>query len=89
MEEISEVLNEELKIIAEACINDDRILEIVTSISKMSETERDNFKSKITSYFMKKNSKEDMEAYKFYKLILENSNAHKVIELYSKIVNSK
>ncbi|AMW32340.2 hypothetical protein SAMN04488510_10867 [Fervidobacterium changbaicum] len=80
---------EELKAIASACITDNRIYEIVYTISRMSEGDLQNFRSKVVGYFMARNSPEDMEAYKFYKIILEDENAKKVLELYEEIKNRK
>lgn len=80
---------EQLRIIAEACVNDERILEIVTNIANMSQEARNDFKSKVLSYFMKKTSPEDMEAYNFYKLILIEDNAKRVVELYQELCGKK
>ncbi|MEN3041804.1 MAG: hypothetical protein ABDH59_00620 [Fervidobacterium sp.] len=89
MEGTMEAFAEELKIIAEACLNDERILEIVKNISNMSEEERIDFKSKVLKYFMKKNSPEDMEAYNFYKIILTENNAKKVVDIYYNFLGKK
>lgn len=80
---------EQLRIIAEACVNDDRILDIVINIANMSQKERNDFKSKVLNYFMKKTSPEDMEAYNFYKIILSEDNAKKVVELYKELCGKK
>lgn len=80
---------EQLRIIAEVCVNDERILDIVTNIANMSQEERDDFRSKVLNYFMKKTSSEDMEAYNFYKIILSEDNAKKVVELYKELCGKK
>lgn len=80
---------EQLRIIAEACVNDERILDIVTNIANMSQEERNDFRSKVLNYFMKKTSPEDMEAYNFYKIILSEDNAKKVVELYKELCGKK
>lgn len=80
---------EELRIIAKVCLTDHRILEIVTSISKMTEDERNSLRSKVFAYFMSKNTQEDMEAYNFYKIILSGSNAKKVFELYENLCQTQ
>lgn len=84
-----EEFSEQIKIIAEACLNDERILEVIRNIADMSEEGRNDFKSKVLSYFMKKTSPEDIEAYNFYKIILNENNAKKVIELYQKLCEQK
>ncbi|HCI29250.1 MAG TPA: hypothetical protein PKI14_02565 [Fervidobacterium sp.] len=71
---------EELRNIAEICITDQRIYDIITSIASMSEEEIKNFKSKVLTYFINKKSQEDIEAYKFYKLVLEDQNAQKILD---------
>jgi|YelNatsi2bottle7_1022547.scaffolds.fasta_scaffold00412_2 predicted metal-binding transcription factor (methanogenesis marker protein 9) len=76
---------EELRNIAEACLNDERIYDIINSISNMSEEELRDFRSKVINYFMNRNSPEDKEAYKFYKIVLEDKNAKKILELYEEI----
>lgn len=80
---------EQLRIIAEACVNDERILDIVKNIANMSQEERNDFRSKVLNYFMKKTSPEDMEAYNFYKIILSEDNAKKVVELYKELCGKK
>lgn len=73
---------DELTQIAQACLIDDRISEVVKSISSMSEDELRDFRSRVVAYFMSRNSPEDVEAYKFYKIILEPGNAKRVMEIF-------
>jgi len=80
---------EELRNIAQACINDQRIYDIVVSIANMTEEEASVFKSKVLAYFINKKSPDDVEAYKFYKLLLENQNVRKVLDLYVEIAGNK
>ncbi|MGC8820944.1 MAG: hypothetical protein ACP5PP_07605 [Fervidobacterium sp.] len=80
---------EEIIIIAQACLNDERILGIVKSIAQMTDAERQDFKRKVLNYFMKRNSPEDMEAYKFYRIILEDSNFQKILEVYNSILGKE
>ncbi len=79
---------EELKIIAQTCTNDERIYEIVSSVAQMSDDELSQFRTKVISYFMTKNSPEDKEAYRFYRILLEDQNAKKVLEFYEEIKNN-
>lgn len=80
---------EELRAIAEACLNDARILEIVSSVAGMNDEDRDSFKKKVLAYFMTKNSPEDMEAYNFYKVILTGLNAKFVLDLYESLCQTQ
>jgi len=80
---------EELKSIAQACTGDQRIYDIVVSIANMTEEEKSGFKSKVLAYFINRKSPDDVEAYKFYKLLLENQNAKKVLDLYVEITENK
>ncbi|MCD6551956.1 hypothetical protein [Thermotoga sp.] len=71
----------EVQQILNAMKEDSRIKAIVLQIIKMSSEERENFRKKITYYFMSKNSEVDVEAFKFFKVFLENVNEFsKVIE---------
>ncbi|ODN30038.1 hypothetical protein [Fervidobacterium thailandense] len=76
---------EDLRYIAEVCLNDERIYEIVSNIACMSEEQLREFKNKVIAYFMNKSSQDDMEAYKFYKIVLENDNAKKILEIYEQL----
>ncbi|MGB9795616.1 hypothetical protein [Fervidobacterium gondwanense] len=79
---------EELKVIAHTCVSDERIYEIVSSVAQMSDDELSQFRTKVISYFMTKNSPEDKEAYRFYRILLEDQNAKKVLEFYEEIKNN-
>jgi len=80
---------EEIKVIAEACVTDERIYDVIYSISVMTDEELREFRTKVVNYFMNRNSVEDMEAYKFYKVILEDNNARKILELYEELKKQK
>ncbi len=60
-----------LEEIVSACLIDGRIREIVQSIANMDEEERERFKKKIHIYFAGRTSDEDVQAYRFYKIVLE------------------
>ena len=71
----------EVQQILNAMKEDSRIKAIVLQIIKMSSEERESFRKKVTYYFMNKNSEVDVEAFKFFKVVLENVNEFsKVIE---------
>ncbi|WP_448375978.1 hypothetical protein [Fervidobacterium sp.] len=80
---------EEIRVIAEACVTDERIYDIIYSVSIMTDEELREFRAKVVNYFMNRNSAEDMEAYKFYKVILEDNNAKKILELYEELKKQK
>ncbi|PLV57000.1 hypothetical protein [Thermotoga sp. SG1] len=62
----------EVQQILDVMKDDPRIKAIVLQIIKMSAEERENFRKKVTYYFMNKNSEVDVEAFKFFKVVLEN-----------------
>jgi len=62
----------EVQQILDAMKDDPRIKAIVLQIVRMSSEERENFRKKVTYYFMNKNSEVDVEAFKFFKAVLEN-----------------
>ncbi|ACM23853.1 hypothetical protein [Thermotoga neapolitana] len=62
----------EVQQILDAMKDDPRIKAIVLQIIRMSSEERENFRKKVTYYFMNKNSEVDVEAFKFFKVVLEN-----------------
>uniref|UniRef100_A0A7C4VTU5 Uncharacterized protein n=1 Tax=Fervidobacterium thailandense TaxID=1008305 RepID=A0A7C4VTU5_9BACT len=76
---------EDLRYIAEVCLKDERIHEIVSNIARMDEEQLREFKSKVVAYFMNKNSQDDVEAYKFFRLVLEDDNAKKILEICEQI----
>jgi len=69
-----------LEYIVRSCIEDPRLLDIVRSIARMSEEEKDAFLKKVSLYFINKSSEEDIEAYKFFKFVIQNSNAKRILE---------
>ncbi|AJG39884.1 hypothetical protein TRQ7_00145 [Thermotoga sp. RQ7] len=62
----------EVQQILNAMKDDPRIKAIVLQIIRMSSEERESFRKKVTYYFMNKNSEVDIEAFKFFKVVLEN-----------------
>lgn len=76
---------EDLRYIAEVCLKDERIHEIVSNIARMDEEQLREFKSKVVAYFMNKSSQDDVEAYKFFRLVLEDDNAKKILEICEQI----
>lgn len=71
---------ETIRTIAEACLKDDRLLEVVKAFACFSEEEKRVFASKMKLYFFDKSDSESMEALKFFTILLENENAQLVLE---------
>ncbi|RKX50350.1 MAG: hypothetical protein DRP38_01285 [Thermotogae bacterium] len=69
--------------IVEACREDPRIRKIVEEIAAMEDDEREIFRKKVKSYFLSRTSSEDVEAYKFFKLILNESILKQVLDRLS------
>ncbi len=65
--------------VIKACIEDRRLLDIVRNIFRMSDEEREAFKRKLSIYFMDKFSDEDVNAFRFFRFVLEKNNAEKVL----------
>jgi len=66
--------------IVEACKKDPRIRKIVEDIAAMDEKEREIFRKKVKAYFLSRTSSEDVEAYKFFKLILEETILKQILD---------
>ncbi|PLV58377.1 hypothetical protein [Thermotoga sp. KOL6] len=62
----------EIQEILKAMKEDPRIKTIVLQILDMPDEEREKFRKKMTYYFMDKRSEIDIEAFKFFKAVLEN-----------------
>jgi hypothetical protein len=62
-----------LEEIVSACLIDGRIREIVENITLMSKEKREEFKRKMNIYFAGRASDNDVQAYRFYKIVLENA----------------
>ncbi len=77
---------DELELIAKTCIKDQRLYEIVESVSKMSEDEKAEFRAKVKKYFLAKNSAEDVEAYNFFMIVTDQDNSKKIIEIYNSLL---
>lgn len=65
---LSDALNEIIK----AANEDERIRSIIVRVAFMTDEEREDFKRKMMLYFIDKDSDVDVEAFKFFKLLLEN-----------------
>lgn len=69
----------EIKEIVKACAEDKNLRRIVFEIDGMREDQRSSFEVKMMNYFFGKNSPDDLQVYKFFKLILDDSVRNKVI----------
>ena len=69
-----------LKEVIKACIEDRRLLEIVKNISRMSEEEKSLFRKKMNAYFTSRSSDVDVQAYRFFKFVLEGDNVLRILE---------
>lgn len=65
---LSDALNE----IIRAANEDERIRSIIVQLFSMTDEEREVFKKKVMLYFIDKDSNADVEAFKFFKLVIEN-----------------
>ncbi len=65
---LSDALNE----IIRAANEDERIRSIIVQLFSMTDEEREVFKKKVMLYFIDKDSDADVEAFKFFKLVIEN-----------------
>jgi len=74
-------MGEVIEQIAEVCKSDSQLREIVRAVARMSLEEKDVFGSKVRRYFLNKADKVDVEAYKFYSVILEGENSRKILKL--------
>jgi len=74
-------MGEVIEQIAEVCKSDSQLREIVRAVARMSLEEKDVFVSKVRRYFLNKADKVDVEAYKFYSVILEGENSRKILKL--------
>lgn len=65
---LSDALNEIVRVANE----DERIKSIIIQLISMTSEEREDFKRKMMLYFIDKDSDVDVEAFRFFKLLLEN-----------------
>ncbi len=77
---------EEINEIVRACAEDKNLRRIVFQLEEMTEDQRSSFKLKMVNYFLGKNSDDDLQVYKFFKLILDPSVRGEVV---SKIKEGK
>jgi hypothetical protein len=66
-------MDKALEEIVSACLIDGRIKEIVENITSMSKEKREEFKRKMNIYFAGRSSDEDVQVYRFYKIVLEKA----------------
>ncbi len=78
-------MDDVLQEIVRACLEDQRILEIVQAVAKMTAQEKEQFESRVKSYYLSRTDQADLQAYQFYVFILSGSNAQEIL----KIVSSK
>lgn len=71
---------ENIRVIIEACRKDTTLFEVVESLAGLSEEEKRRFEAKMKFYFFDKTDSEDMEAMKFFKILLKGNNARLVAE---------
>lgn len=76
-------MDEVLREIVKACIEDQRIFEIVQRVAKMTTLEKEEFESKVKNYYLSRTDQEDLQAYEFYTFILRESHAQKIVEIVS------
>ena len=69
-----------LEDVVKSCIEDSRLLDIVRNVARMSKEEKELFSKKVSLYFMNRSSEDDIEAYKFFKFILQNDNSKVILE---------
>ncbi len=69
---------EELNQIAIACIEDERLREILGRILSFTEEERDNFRQKMTLFFIGVDTDEDRKSKRFFSVLMEREYAAKI-----------
>uniref|UniRef100_A0A832IDB3 Uncharacterized protein n=1 Tax=Pseudothermotoga hypogea TaxID=57487 RepID=A0A832IDB3_9THEM len=67
--------------IASVCVQDRSLLEIVKHVASMSDEEKELFKTKVKAYFLNRTDETDLQAYEFFRLILEDKNAERVLKM--------
>lgn len=70
-----EMNEEELNEITIACIQDERLRNILGRVLSMTEIEKDKFRKKISLFFLGKLSIEDLQVKKFFSIIAASDNA--------------
>jgi len=72
-------MNEDkLNEISIACTEDERLREILGRILSMNEKELKEFKTKLTIFYLDKKEIDDIQAFEFFKVLLDNRNAFQV-----------
>ena len=74
-------MDEVLKVVAESCKADERLMDIVKHVASMSDEDKEEFERKVKKYFLRKQTPEDLEAYRFFCVVLESDNAKMILEL--------
>ncbi|MGB9790759.1 MAG: hypothetical protein ACPLTP_09050 [Thermotoga caldifontis] len=73
--------------IAKACAQDESLLAVVKHVASMNEEEKESFRVKVKMYFLNKTDEVDLQAYEFFRLILESDNAAQVLKLIEEEVH--
>jgi len=69
-------MNEDkLNEISIACTEDERLREILGRILSMNEKELKEFKTKLTIFYLDKKEIDDIQAFEFFKVLLDSQNA--------------
>ncbi len=77
------------KEIVKKCAYDPELKRIIYYIASLTSEKRDEFKKKLNLYFMNKNTEDDVEAFKFYKLLIDSDNAVKLKDEIEGLTNEK
>ncbi len=78
---VDRVDKEEIKEIIRACAEDQNLRRIIFEIDQMDEGHKALFARKIDVYFFSRSSKEDAQAYRFFKFVLDDQIRENVIVL--------
>lgn len=78
-------MEENIKEIVNACLEDENLLEVIKIIASMNREEKDLFRKKVNKYFFSKSSPNDVMTYKFYQFVLLDDNAEKVLNEVMKV----
>ena len=73
--------------IVKKCAYDPEMRKIIYYIASLADNEKENFKKKVNMYFMNKNTDNDTEAYKFYKVLLADKNAELLMKKIENLIN--
>lgn len=71
--------DDEIKEIIRACAEDENLRRIVFEINEMSLEQKSSFEQKVNDYFFTRTSKEDVQAYNFFRIILSDETRISVV----------